>query len=181
MAARIENWRLAIMTGHARLFVVTPGHPEHHSFDYPLCEEGWREILELLCGRIEAMLLDGETFQFIRIRQKMGILRVDWDAEASEDTEARIGHAVDLAVARSACTCEICGAEGGLYDNRGWLGARCSEHAAGVPVPPRYGRGFETVRRLRRWRGEADMYFAHYDREADKLTEVPPPPRRQER
>ena len=31
------------------------------------------------------------------------------DAEASEDTKAKIGHAVDLAVARSACTCEQCG------------------------------------------------------------------------
>ncbi|MGY4330225.1 hypothetical protein ACVWWG_004642 [Bradyrhizobium sp. LB7.2] len=50
-----------------------------------------------------------------------------------------------------------------------------SADAAGEPVPPRFGAGFENVRRLRRWRGHADMYFASYDRDTDTLTEVPPP------
>jgi hypothetical protein len=76
------------------------------------------------CRRIEIELRDGANFEFVRIKQKMRILRLDWNAEASEDTEAKIGHAVDLAVARSACTCEICGAEGWLHDNMGWLGTR---------------------------------------------------------
>jgi hypothetical protein len=174
MTPIIQNWRLELMTAHPRLFEIMPGEP-HLSFGYPNCEEGWRELLERLCVRIEGALRDGETFDFVRVRQKLGILRVDWDAEASEDTEATIGHAVDLAVARSTCTCEICGAEGRLYSNRGWLGTRCGEHAAGDPVPPRYGHGFENVRRLRRWRGQADVYYARYDREADTLTEVPPP------
>lgn len=171
MAHIVQNWRSELMKAHPRLFVITPGEPEH-SFGYPLCEQGWRDILERLCGRIESALRDGETFQIVRVKQKLGILRVDWDAEASEETETAIGHAVDLAVARSACTCEICGAEGRLYDNRGWLGTRCTEHAAGDPVPARYGHGFENVRRLRRWRGEADVYYARYDRETDTLTEV---------
>jgi hypothetical protein len=56
--------------------------------------------------------------------------------------------------------------------NRGWLGIRCGEHAAGDSVSPRYG---QNVRRLRRWRWKADLYYARYDRETDTLTEVPRP------
>lgn len=169
--AHVIDWRLKLMTAHPRLFVITPGEP-NHSFGYPLCEEGWRDILERMCGRIEAALENGE-FQFVRIKQKLGVLRVDCDAEASEDTEATIGHAVDLAIARSACTCEICGAEGRLHSNRGWLETRCAEHATGTPVPPRHGS--DRIRLLRRWRGQADVYYARYDRDTDTLTEVPPP------
>ncbi|WP_165941766.1 MULTISPECIES: hypothetical protein [unclassified Bradyrhizobium] len=174
------NWPRDLMLWHPRLFLTMMEEPSR-SFGYPHCERGWQDILIRLCRRIEIALGEREEFEFVRIRQKMGILRVDWDAEASEDTEAKIGHAVDLAVARSACTCEICGAEGRLYHNKGWLGTRCAEHAAGEPVARRYGHGFENMRRLRRWRGQADIYFARYDRETDTLTEVPPPSQERER
>jgi len=168
------DWRRDLMLQHPRLFLALAAE-RSRSFGYPLCEQGWRDILERLCSRIEIALRDRETFEFVRIKQKLGILRIDWDAEASEDTEAKIGNAVDLAVARSASTCEICGTEGRLYSSHGWLETRCGEHAVGDPVPPRFGEGFENVRRLRRWRGQADLYYARYDRETDTLTEVPPP------
>lgn len=70
--------------------------------------------------------------------------------------------------------------EGRLYNNKCWLETRCTAEAAGVPLQPRFGAGFENVRRLRRSRGQADIYFARYDRERDTLTEVPPLPRKQE-
>jgi hypothetical protein len=178
--AHVVNWRLDLMLSHPRLFEVMSDEP-HLSFGYPLCEEGWRDLLGRLCVRIEAALRDGESFQFVRIRQKLGILRADHDYEGPEDTEATIGHAVDLGVSRSTCTCEICGVEGRLYSNRGWLATCCAEHAAGDPVPPRYGHGFENVRRLRRWRGQADVYYARYDRGTDTLTEVPRPTTRHDK
>src|ERR1700733_6065551 len=114
------DWRRDLMLWHPRLFLTMTEEP-HLSFGYANCERGWQDILVRLCRRIEIALRDRETFEFVRIKQKMGILRVDWDAEASEETEAKIGHAVDLAVARSACTCEICGREGRLHDNKDWL------------------------------------------------------------
>lgn len=172
--AHVVNWRLDLMLSHPRLFHVFTDQP-HLSFGYPLCDDGWRDILERLCGRIEVALQENETFEFVRIKQKLGILRIDWDAEGSEETEAKIGHTADLAVARSACSCELCGAEGRLYSNRGWLETRCAEHAAGDPMSPRYGHGFENVRLLRRWRGQADVYCARYNRETDTLTEVSRP------
>jgi hypothetical protein len=168
------DWRRDLMLWHPRLFFVLADEL-HLSFGYPLCERGWRDVLVRLCRRIEVALRDGETFEFIRIKQKMGILKVDWDSEASEETEVEIGRAVDLAVARSACTCELCGREGRLYENAGALQTRCAGHAAGDPVPSGYGPGFDNVRRLRRWRVEADVYYARYDRDTDTLTEVSPP------
>jgi hypothetical protein len=135
--AHVVNWQLDLMVSHPRLFEVMSEEP-HLSFGYPNCEEGWREILETLCIRIETALQEDESFQWARIKQKLGVGRVDFDYEGPAGTEAKIGHAVDLAVARSACTCEICGAEGRLFNNRGWLGTRCAQHAAGDPVPLRY-------------------------------------------
>ncbi|WP_409192016.1 hypothetical protein [Bradyrhizobium sp. RDM4] len=173
------DWRRDLMLWHPRLFAFLADEPWRSS-DYPNCERGWQDILVKLCRRIEIALGEGETFEFVRISQKMGILRVNWQTDASDDTEAKIARAVDLAVARSACTCEICGRDGRLHNNKGWLETRCAEHAAGDPVPPRFGLGFENVRRFRRRRGHPQMYFARYDRTTDTLTEVPPPSRKQE-
>ncbi|HEY0570544.1 MAG TPA: hypothetical protein VGD16_03305 [Enterovirga sp.] len=169
---RTSDWRIDLIRAHPRLFEIMPDEPER-SFGYPLCEAGWRDILERLCIRIENALRANETFEFVRIKQKLGVLRVDWDGEVSEETKVPIGEAVNLAVARSACSCEICGAEGRLYSNRGWLATRCAEHAAGAPVPVR--PGFENLRFMRRTPGTANMYYARYDRETDTLTEVSPP------
>lgn len=174
-----RDWAHALMLRHRRLFVIAADEPIR-SFGYPLCGRGWQDILERLCRRIEIALREGEAFEFVRIKQQLGILRVDWEAEASEETEAEIGHAVNLAAARSACTCEICGREGRLHNNKGWLETRCAEDAGGDPVPPRFGAGCGNVRRLRRWRGHADIYFAIYDREMDTLTEVPRPLRKED-
>jgi hypothetical protein len=172
MAPIDNNWRNDFMRAHPRLFGVMEGEPQH-SFGYPLCQAGWRDVVERLCARIENALGDGETFEFVRLTQKVGILRVVWDGEVSEQTKVRIGEAVNLAVARSACSCEICGAEARLYSNRGWLATRCADHRAGdrVPVAP----GFENVRILRRRPGRPDMYHARYDRETDTLKEISSP------
>jgi hypothetical protein len=109
MAGTVHDWRIDFMGVHARLFDIMHGEPQR-SPGYPLCEAGWRDVLERLCARIETLLQDGETFEFVRIKQKMGIIRVDWDGEVSDETRIRIVDAVNLAVARSACTCEVCGA-----------------------------------------------------------------------
>ncbi|MFG3593090.1 hypothetical protein [Bradyrhizobium sp. RDI18] len=174
MARIVNDWRIDLMRAHPRLFEIVAEEPKH-SFGYPLCEAGWRDVMERLCVRIEDTLQDGETFQFVRIKQKFGVARFDWDGEVSDQTRLRILEAINLAVARSACSCEICGAEGRLYSNRGWLATRCAEHAAaGDPVPVR--PGYENVRFLRRTPGTANMYYARYDRATDTLTEVSPRP-----
>jgi hypothetical protein len=167
----VVDWRLNLMLSHPRLFEVMRDEP-HLSFGYPLCGSGWRDLLDRLCVRIEGALQENESFQFVRIKQKFGILRVDWDGEVPDPTRFRIGEAINLAVARSGCTCETCGAVGRRYVDRGWLATACIEHAVGDPAEQRHG---ENVYLLRRVPGRTEMYLARYDREADTLTEVPPP------
>jgi hypothetical protein len=134
MTRTVHGWRIEFMRAHPRLFEIMADEPDR-SFGSPLCEEGWRDVLQRPCSRIEAALRDGETFEFVRIKQKLGILRVDWDGEVSDETRTRIYEAVNLAVARSACVCETCGAEGRRYVSHGWLATACAEHAVGDPCP----------------------------------------------
>jgi hypothetical protein len=93
MAPTIQDWRIDLMRSHPRLFEIISGEPER-SRGYPLCEAGWRDVLERLCLRIEAALQESETFGFVRIDQKFGVLRVDWHAEVSDETSVRIREAL---------------------------------------------------------------------------------------
>jgi hypothetical protein len=167
-----KNWQTDLMRAHVRLFERVQDEP-HLSFGYPQCGEGWHDTLERLCGRIESALQGGETFRFVRIKQKFGLLRSDWNGDVSDGTAAKILEAVSLATARSSCTCETCGSAGSLHSNHGWLATRCADHAAGNPVPLK--AGFENVRAYRRKAGEPDMFYGRYDRENDTVTEVPRP------
>jgi hypothetical protein len=171
MADLWADWRLEFMAAHPTLFRIAANEPQL-SFGYPLCQVGWRDIIDRVCGRIEHALRESETFEFCRIRQRLGILRVDWDGEVSDDTRIRIVQAVDLAVARSACSCEICGAEGRLYACHGGLSTSCADHAVGSAVNVK--AGLENIRLYRWLPGRSDMYRARYDRETDTLTELPP-------
>jgi hypothetical protein len=82
---------------------------------------------------------------------------------------------IDLAEARSAYTCEVCGAEGRLHRAGGWLMTRCAAHGQGHPIPEKPGwenvtishvvaSGTKTVIVRRR----------RYVRETDSLVEVDP-------
>jgi hypothetical protein len=167
----VEDWRIAVMQAHERVFDLIRGQPKR-SLGYPLCDAGWRDILERLCIRVETALHENDTFRFVRIKQKFGVLRADWDGDISNETRAMVLHAIDLAVARSACTCETCGVEGQLYNNHGWLATRCAEHALGNPAP--LEPGSENIHKLRHVAGEPCLFYARYDRETDTLTEVLP-------
>ncbi|MHC2519003.1 hypothetical protein [Bradyrhizobium diazoefficiens] len=60
-------------------------------------------------------------------------MRFYWDGSLSPQASATVEEAIDLAEARSACTCEVCSAEGRLYGPR-WLTTRCEAHAQGRSV-----------------------------------------------
>jgi hypothetical protein len=155
--ARTADWRNDLMRAHPRLFEIIPDEPER-SFGYPLCEVGWRDVLERICARIENALKANETFEFVRIKQKFGVTRFDWYGGVSDETATRTHEAVNLAVARSACTCETCGAEGRLHSSRGWLATRCADHAAGDPMPVR--AALENVRIQRQRSGAGHILRA---------------------
>jgi hypothetical protein len=78
MARTVRDWRLELVEAHPNLFHPLGPHPEAAG-GYPTCGDGWRDLLERACVRIEAALAD---------------------AEASEGTAARVEEV------GSACTCE---------------------------------------------------------------------------
>jgi hypothetical protein len=80
MAPIVKDWRIVFMQAHERLFDLIADEPQR-SFGYPLCDAGWRGILERLCIRIETALQENDAFEFVRTKQKFGVLGPDGDGE----------------------------------------------------------------------------------------------------
>lgn len=167
MAGVVRNWRNDLVAAHPRLFGVA-------SQGYAECGEGWRDLLERCCVRIEAALADGDLFTTEQIKSKYATLRFYWAGRLSDAAKAGVQEAIELAEARSSCTCETCGAPGRLYDRGGWLATACPKHAQGKPVPVKAGR--ENLRIVGRLVGDRLRIAScrRYDRETDSFTDVDP-------
>jgi hypothetical protein len=167
----VRDWRIELIEAHPRLFVPLAGNLDRAT-GYPTCEEGWRDLLERMCDRMETALREEETIRIVQIKEKFAGLRCYWRGNVSTATTVRIMEAIALAEARSACTCEQCGAEGRLYKWGGFYMTRCAAHAVGAEVPERDSEIVHVVRVA-----TADGYRhvrRRYDRETDSFTEVPP-------
>jgi len=173
MTGTAPDWRIELLQAHPRLFHGSIDRP-YAAEGYPNCEEGWRDLLERACARIEAALVEGGAFRALQIKEKFGTLRFYWDGDMSDAAKAKVEEAIALAVARSACTCEICGAEGRLYNRGGWLATACPQHARGeaVSIKP----GFENLRIVRRTvEGSVRIISCQrYDRPADAFVDMDP-------
>jgi hypothetical protein len=167
MAGVVRDWRIELMAAHPRLFGVA-------SQGYPSCGDGWHDLLERCCVRIEAALAEGDRFAAQDIKSKYGTLRFYWGGRLSDAAKAQVEEAIELAEARSACTCETCGELGRLYDRGGWLETACPEHARGEPVPVKAGR--ENIRIVGRMVEDHLRIVScrRYDREADAFVDVDP-------
>jgi hypothetical protein len=168
-----RNWQRDLVWRHPDLFNVAK-HGGTYTPGYPECGPGWRDLLERACGRIQAAVAaDGGTFSALQIKEKYGTLRFDWTGRLSKEAEALIDEAIDLAEARSACTCELCGEEGRVHRKGGWLMTRCATHAEGraVETEPR----FENVHIMERTVGKRrEVICRRYDRATDTFIAVPP-------
>ena len=169
MVDSVQDWRVKLMQAHSRLFGIADA-----AQGYPNCEEGWRDLLERCCARIEAALAEGDAFRVLQIKEKFGTLRFYWDGEMPGAAKAKVEEAIALAVAISACTCEICGAEGRLYDRDGWLATACHEHAKGELAPIR--PGFENIHFVRTFGPDRFPIVScrRYIRETDSFVDVDP-------
>lgn len=172
MTHTVRDWRVDLIEAHPGLFHPPAGAPEAAE-GYPNCEEGWRDLLERACDRIEEAL-EGGVFRVLQVKEKFGTLRFYWDGDMSDAAKAKVDEAIALATARSACTCEICGAGGRLYNRGGWLATACADHARGKPVQVK--PGLENVRIV--WgtfNGHVRILSCRrYDRATDSFVDVPP-------
>ena len=147
---------------------------------FPTVGDGWRDLLERALKRIAAAVARGPAgsrVQIAQIKEKFGTIRIYWDGhKLSKKALAAVNEAIELAEARSACTCEECGNEGRLYDRNGWYLTRCPRHSAGEPVEIK--PGWDNLRVVRTvGRGNAGVTSCRrYDRERDVFVEAPLPP-----
>jgi hypothetical protein len=140
----------------------------------PESGEGWRDLLDRACIRIRAALeAHGGSFRFTQIKEKYGTARLYWEGALSEEAEEKVDEAIDLAQARSACTCEQCGKPGRLFNRGGWYASACDEHGRGEPVAER--RDFEQVHVVYRMvDGQPVASSRRYDRSTDSFVYIHP-------
>jgi hypothetical protein len=117
------TWQSQLIARYPDLFnqeihgrVIAPG--------YPSVGDGWRDPVETAIDRIATAVAAAPagSFKFGQIKEKFATVGIYLDRRRalSDMTGAAIDEAIELAEARSACTCETCGAEAG-----------CSRPAAG--------------------------------------------------
>lgn len=168
-----RDWRVELIEAYPKLFKAPAAGPEA-ARGYPSCQEGWRDLLERACARIQAAVeAGGGSFTASQIKEKFGTLRFYWRGGVSN--RAEVEEAIDLAEARSACTCEVCGEEGRLHKSGGTWMTRCPAHAQGAAVDSE--PGFENAVIARRLVGtRVHAAYRRYDRAADAFVEVDPEP-----
>jgi hypothetical protein len=172
--ASSNDWRQQLLEAYPDLFRPPAGAPEAAQAS-PECGAGWRDLLERACARIRAVVqADGGSFKATQIKEKYATLRFYWDGALSSEAAARVEEAIDLAEARSACTCEVCGEEARLYRAGGVLMTRCPDHAQGRPVEIRPGfDNLLVVQRLVDGRLRT-VTCRRYERATDSFVDVDP-------
>jgi hypothetical protein len=166
-----NDWRQLLVAAYPRFF-------ERGGF--PSVGDGWRTLLERALARI-TLALGAEPpeagVSIVQIKEKFGTLRLYYHARSVSDRAlAAIEEAVELAEARSACTCEQGGDEGGLYVRGDWYVTCCREHAQGEPVPVKPGsRDLRVVQTYKN--GKLVVASCRrYDRPRDRFVAAPLPP-----
>jgi hypothetical protein len=171
-AAIQATWQTELMARHPELFkqelcgrVIKPG--------YPTVGDGLRDLVETAVRRI-AVAPSGSV-KVRQITEKCGTLRMYLDSGRScqDPINAAIDEAIELAEARSACTCEACGCEGRLFKHGGWPHTACDYHGRGHPVPQK--PGLENVHIV--WGvsgGKRVLCTKRYVRATDTFEEIDP-------
>ncbi|TCU60490.1 hypothetical protein EDE08_1213 [Bradyrhizobium sp. R2.2-H] len=172
MPGVVRDWRVELVETYPDLFHPVGDPPSAQG--WPEVGDGWRDLLDRACVRIRAAIqADGGTFHATQIKEKYGTLRFYWEGALSPEADAKVEEAIDLAEARSACTCEVCGEPGRLHGS-GWLVTRCAACAAGRPLVESRP-GFENIFVVERIVGDRrDVRCRRYDRTTDSFIDIDP-------
>ena len=94
------------------------------------CGDGWYSVIDELCSEIAKILTpqQQEELYILQIKEKYGELRFYFggvDCDLLDDM-------IEDATMKSLHTCEVCGKEGTLREDRYWMQTLCDEHSKGV-------------------------------------------------
>jgi hypothetical protein len=162
-----------LVSAYADLFDPSPGDPPVAQ-GWPCVGEGWRDLLECACARIRtAIRTHGGSFRASQVKEKYGGLRFYYDGALPPSAAALVEEAIDLAEARAACTCEICGEPGSLC-GPGWLTTRCAQHAEGRRPEPVKAHLLNVHVQTRIIGDQKVIRCRRYVRETDSFVDVDP-------
>jgi hypothetical protein len=173
-----EDWRTRLVARHSGLFRRKVGGRELTT-GYPSVEDGWREIIETVSSSIAAAVAECHTGEMTitQIKEKFGGLRIYTQSRGLPDEVIeKADDAIELAEARSECTCETCGAAGVIHDRAGWLTTRCEKHGEGQALPPKAGWENLHVKYSIENGKMRVVSCRRYDRESDAFEDAPLPP-----
>jgi hypothetical protein len=169
-----RNWQSDLIERYPRLFTVTE-NGQTYAPGCPSVGDGWRELVETAVGRIaDAIAAAPDCLRIVQIKEKYATIRICWwpGPGFTDAMHVAVEEAVDLAKARSACTCETCGEPGRLFKRGGWFITACDEHSEGEPVVQR--RDLENVHVVYRIvDGEPVRRARRYIRATDSFVDVP--------
>jgi hypothetical protein len=170
MTGVVRDWRVELVEAYPDLFHPSGDPPSAQG--WPCVGDGWRDLLQRACARIRAVVqTDGGSFKAAQLKGKYATLRFYWTGTLSLESAARVGEAIELAEARSACTRETCGEPGRLFKRGGWFMTACDEHGKGESVEIR--PGLQNVHIVERIVGKRrEVTCRRYDRVTDSFIEV---------
>ena len=108
---------------------ITSQHEEEYEAFYMDCGDGWYNVLRGLCQEIQDAYCErGLEVDFLptQIKEKFGGLRIYYDG-AHKDMHDIVYNIVDKWTDVSYQTCEKCGAQGKVREDRSWLQTLCDQ------------------------------------------------------
>lgn len=130
---RAHDWRIDLIEAHPALFYRPTGTSETVQ-GYPECGQGWRDLLERACVRIEAALAEGGAFTALQIKEKYGTLRFYWRGRLTSGVKAKVEQAIALAEARSESRCALKLKTSLLKPISSLAAVRRTQPTSGIPV-----------------------------------------------
>lgn len=112
---------LGLVSRYSSLFGSQRAAEDDFSFE---CMNGWFDLIAANLQIIERYAeLERLKIDITQVKEKFGLLRV-----YHRGGDEVVDRLLDIAELVSGCICEVCGAQGRVGEQQGWLRARCNLH-----------------------------------------------------
>jgi hypothetical protein len=131
-----RSWQADLVARYPNLF-NTEIHGQIRRPGWPEVGDGWQDLVQRAVERIDAAVTAApDSLRITQIKEKFATIRIYWFSGPgfTNAMDAAVEEAIELAEARSACTCEQCGEPGRLFKSGGWFLTACDTHGKGNPV-----------------------------------------------
>lgn len=112
---------IGLASRYSSLFGNQRAEEDEFTFD---CLNGWFDLVAANLQLVERYAeLERLKIEITQVKEKFGLLRV-----YHRGGDEVVDRLLDIAELVSGCVCEVCGAQGRIGEQQGWLRARCHLH-----------------------------------------------------